>query len=520
MANTNLISKRAVSVSALLVSGLVLLPVLYLFTVINETEKTLFQTIFNEYNYNVFKNSFFMASASAFTAAIIGVPLAWMSVRWEFPLKKIFTVLIILPLAMPSYINAYSYKEVLGSFGILSKLLGFQKMPFEMDGFIGCWISMTMVNFPFVVLLTRAALLKLDRNQEDAAKSLGKSNSQVFKDIILPRILPGITAGMLLVFLYAMSDYGTPAIMNYSTFTSAIFMEYESGGRIAAAALSLILIFFTISILFFEHKIQTKGSLYSTGTGTPRPADAQKPGFESIPLFLYSFAIIIFSLGIPVITLIYWFYQGSSGTSAFSDIKIPMINSFLFGAGAAIVTVLLALPLTLRASQGKKTAIISQRLTFLGNAIPGVVIGFALVRFASSYHWLYQTIPLVIIAYSIRFLPQAAGALDTGFKQINPKTAEASNTLGVSETKTFFRVILPQLKPAVLTGLAMVFITTVKELPITLILSPPGIKTLPGNIWNYTEEAAYSKLATPGLLILFLSGMSVYFILKQEKKNA
>jgi iron(III) transport system permease protein len=188
---------------------------------------------------------------------------------------------------------------------------------------------------------------------------------------------------------------------------------------------------------------------------------------------------------------------------------------------AAIVTVVAALPVAILAVRyaGRISGLL-ERATYIGFALPGIVIALALVFFGANYATpIYQTLGLLIFAYIILFLPQAVGAIRSGLLQISPRLEEAARSLGRTPRQTLTTVTLPLVRPAILAGAALVFLTTMKELPATLILSPIGFKTLATSIWSATSEAFFARAAVPALLLILVSSVPIAFMVIRERRG-
>jgi iron(III) transport system permease protein len=198
-----------------------------------------------------------------------------------------------------------------------------------------------------------------------------------------------------------------------------------------------------------------------------------------------------------------------------------LLNSVRAAGLAAVAAALLALPvayLAVRFASPFSLAVFN--LAYIGNGLPGIVIALSLVFFGANYApMLYQTLVMLIFAYVVRFLPEAAGTLRAGLLQISPRLEEAARTLGFSRRQAIQRVTIPLLQPGIWAGVALVFLSTIKELPATLLLGPIGFSTLATQIWSATSEAFYTRAAAPALILLVVSGLSIVFILRQEERS-
>ena len=470
----------------------------------------------------VLTNSVVLVSTVTAGCIALGVPLAVLTARTDLPFRRTFTVLLALPLVVPSYIGAFAFDSAFGPRGVLADALaplGVQRLP-ETAGLFGTTFVLTLYVYPYVFLTTRASLLSLDASLVEAARTLGKSRLAAFREVTLPRILPGIAAGGLLVALYTLSDFGTPTIMRYDVFASFIYVDYNGFAEDRAALLSLQLLVVTTVILALESRVGTDdASAYAAGGG--RSATRIELGRWRWLAALGCLGVATFALVLPVSSLLMWLERRGPGYSGggFEFEIAYALNSVGAAGAAALVSVLLALPVGyLAARRSSLPARLAERATYVGYATPGIVLGLALVffgvRFAPS---LYQTLPLLVFAYVVRFLPQAVGTTSSSVLQVDERLVEAAQALGTSPRAAFRRVTLPLVWPGVLAGGALVFLTTMKELPATLLLRPTGFETLVSYIWLVQGAGYYGQAAVPALTLIAVSALSMAVILARER---
>ncbi|WP_430505633.1 ABC transporter permease [Haloparvum sp. PAK95] len=480
----------------------------------------------------VLLNSLILTATVTGASIVLGVPLAILTVQTDLPFRRFWTVLIALPLVIPSYIGAFAYVSAFGPNGALSNLLAPLGVTVPtVYGLGGTTLVLTLFVYPYVFLTTRASLLSFDETQLEAARTLNHGFASAFRRVIFPQILPGVTAGSLLVALYALSDFGTPAIMRYDVFTRVIFVELNSlgQGRANATLLSLQLLAVTAVILALESRV---GGADSSGYGAP----ASSTAMVSLGPYRWLAALVpavvsLFTLALPVGILTMWLVRSGpaaagGGTGLAFRLEFAW-NSVYVSALAAAVTVVLALPVAYYAGRSDgPLAQLVERATYVGYAMPGVVLGLALVFFASQ--WLletlgasavqvvYQSLPLLVFAYVVRFLPQAVGSTRSSVLGVDRELIGAARVLGASPGRAFRKVTLPLIAPGLLAGIALVFLTTMKELPATIILHPTGFTTLVTYIWRVQEAGYYGRGALPALVLVTLSGLSMIPLLRQE----
>ena len=528
-------SRSARSVGLTLVAGAVaaavLLPLSWLVLAANRVGlHTATDLLARPATIQVAVNSFLMVGIVTTVSILLGVPLAFLTVRTDLPFRRVFTVLLALPLVVPSDIGAFAFVSAFsprGEFQELLAPLGIEQIP-SIYGLQGAALVITLYTYPYVYITTRAALKSMDTQLVDAARTLDHTHWQAFRRVTLPQIRPAIGAGTLLVALYALSDFGTPQIMRYDVFTRVIYVEFYSfgQGRDVAALLSLQLVAVTLFILAVESRLRKSGNIGTDGGYATGDEPAVRLGRWRWVAALGCLLLAAVALLVPLGILGLWVLRGSSSAVNYSvDLVGMSLNSVWVSAAAALLATLAGLPIAyLAAQRGTRLTAALERATYVGYAIPGVIIGLALVFLGSQYGGpLYQAgvlaYPLLIFAYVVRFLPQAVGSTRAGFLQVSPNLTDAARTLGRSPLGAFREVTLRLAAPGLVGGAALVFLTTMKELPATLLLRPPGFVTLVTGIWRAQASAEFGKAAVPALVLLLVSGISMLVILTMEGYN-
>ncbi|WP_394295663.1 ABC transporter permease [Natronorubrum sulfidifaciens] len=444
---------------------------------------------------------------------LFGVPLAVLTTRTDLPYRRFWTVIAALPLVIPSYIGAFAFVSAFGRHGELSDFFGIT-MP-RIQGLAGAILIITLYTYPYVFLTARAALLSMDASLVDAARTLNADRLEAFRRVTLPQIRPAIAAGALLSGLYAISDFGTPAFLHVEVFTSAIYWEFGAINVEYAALLSLQLLAVTGIILLIEAKV-----------GRDEDASGGSASGAQIRLGRWKWPAMGGIAGLGLVTLVVpigifsvWLIRGAGGEAPSYAFEWGYaFNSVYLAALTAIVAGAFALPVGYLAARSESlSARLFERVTYVGFAVPGVVIGLALVFFGANYAgWIYRTVPLLVFAYVVRFLPQAVSTTRTSVLQVDDRLPEAARTLNAGRLETFRRVTLPLIAPGVVAGSVLVFLTTMKELPATLMLQPIGMDTLVTLIWSAHGTAYYRYAALPALILVLISGLSMLVLLRQE----
>lgn len=469
-------------------------------------------------------NSIVLAVLVTGISLVISLPLAWLTVRTDLPGRQFWAVVLALPLAIPTYVGSYALVSAMGPRGILQGWLegfGVERLP-SLYGLPGAVWALTIFSYPYLYLSIRAGLRNLDPALEEAARSLGSSPRAAFWRVTLPGLRPAIVSGSLLLALYVLSDFGAVSIMRFNSFTRAIYVQYQASfDRSQAAVLSLVLVAMTLFLLVVARRIQGRHRYHRVGTGTARrPRVVALRGWKW-PALAFCGAVVAAALVLPLLVVLFWLVRGLTAGEILLPVAQAAFNSVYVSVLAALVAVVAALPVAYFAVRfpSRYSSLIG-RVAFLGFGLPGIVIALSLVFVGANYlPFLYQTLAMLIFAYTVRFLPEALGPLRTGLLQISPRLEEAARALGLSRRRTVYRVTLPLLRPGIWSGAALVFLTTIKELPATLLLAPTGFTTLAIQIWSATSEAFYARAAAPALLLVAVSTLGVLLMAQQEGRE-
>jgi len=508
---------------ALGVSAILLLPPIYLLIRALDAEEPIWQVLLRPRIATLLIQTIWLAVAVTGVALVIAVPLAWLTVRSDVPLRRMWGMLAPLPLVIPSYVGAYLVASALGPRGLLQQLLeipfGIQRLP-SIYGFPGALFTLATLSYPYLFLTVRGALLRLDPAQEEAARSLGDNTWQTFWRVTWPLLRPACGVGGLLVALYTLRDFSAVALMRYDTFTRAIYIQYNSYDRPQAAVLALILIGVALVFVVFEMRLQ-RAHYFQNALAVTRSPTIIGLGWWRWPAFAFCASVTLVSLVFPAAVLLYWLTLGLQSGSAMAALGSATLNSIGASGLAALFTTIAALPVAWLVVRRRNRFTISlERLTYSAFALPGIVIALSLVFLGVNHErWLYQTLTMLIIAYGILFIPQAVGSIRTALLQVHPSLEEAASSLGRTPGAVFFTITVPLLRTGLLSGAAMIFLTAMKELPTTLLLAPIGFKTLATTIWSSISEAFFAAAALPALLIILLSSIPMAFLVLHEQKN-
>ena len=461
-----------------------------------------------------------LAVAVTLASIVIAVPLAWLTVRTDLPGRRIWVVLTALPLAVPTYVGGFTFVAALGPRGLVQgwlEPLGVDRLP-SIYGFWGAWLALTLFTYPYVLLTVRAALRRLDPSMEEASRTLGRSPRSTLWSVTLPQLRPAVTAGGLLVALYSLSDFGAVSLLRFDSFTRVIYAQYRGSlDRSGAAVLGLVLIVLTATVLAAERRWRGRGQYHRLHSGGGRPPEVVTLGRWRWPAVAACGLVVTVALVLPLGVIGYWLVTGVRAGEPLRLTAGLAANSLVASALGAVVAVVAAWPVaTLAARHPGRLSRVVERGSFMGYALPGVVVALALVFFGARVPVIYQTRFLLVFAYVVLFLPQAVGAIRASLLQVSPSLEEASRLLGRSRSGTTKAVVLPLVRPGVLAGLALVFLTCMKELPATLLLAPTGYRTLATQVWDATSDAFFGRAAAPALALVVLSALPMALLVMRE----
>lgn len=497
------------------------LPLVYLVVVVAGSASEAAETIWRARTGELVLRSVLLTAAVTATSIAIAVPLAWLTVRTDLPGRKAWTVAAALPLVIPSYIGAYALLSALGPEGLLQDLLeplGIGRLP-SITGFLGAWLTLALFTYPFVLLPVRAAARRLDPQLEEAALAMGRSQWETFRTVVLPQLVPAIGAGSLLVALYVLSDFGAVSIMRFDSFTTSIYTLYKASfDRIGAASLAGLLVCLMAVLLWLEARTRRSESLYRSVPGTARRPRTVALGRWRLPALGFCATVATLALLTPVGVLVYWTTRSFAGEVDWAELVAAAGHSLLAPGLAALVAALAAIPIAVLAVRFRGPFAFSvERLSYIGHALPGIVIALALVFFGTRVAiGLYQTLAMLVFAFVVLFLPLAVGVTRASLLQVSPRVEEAARSLGRSPFSVMRSITVPLIAPGVLAGGALVFLTAIKELPATLILAPIGFDTLATEIWNATSVGFFERGALPSLVLLAVSAVPLYLLTARE----
>ncbi|WP_102400382.1 ABC transporter permease [Haloimpatiens massiliensis] len=474
---------------------------------------------------------------------VIGTLLAWLISAYEFPLRKFFKWSLILPLTIPPYIGAYTYNGILSYTGVVQRFLReifrINVSPGTLDimSIRGSIFIFTVFLFPYVYMITRAFLEKQSAEIIESGRVLGKNSLEIFIKIIIPISRGAIIGGVSLVLMEVLNDYGVVSYFGVSTISKAIFTSWFSMGDLhSATKLSSILMFMVFILIILERQLRGRKK-YSFVNSKIRPIRRKKlEGAWAFIAFILCSVVLAISFIIPVLQLISW-----SILTYKKVLSVKFLILIFNSTWTAVITSLIIVFMTIiignfsRIKDDNLSKLVS-KITLLGYSIPASVISIGVILFFVKldklFYPLYKVINsnspklvlstsiiMLIFAYVIRFLAIGYQSIEAGFEKIGKRFFEASRSLGYSDIKTFFKVDLPMIKPAVISAFALVFLEIIKELTLTLILRPFNFNTLATKTFEYANDEMIQEASVASIIIIFVSIYSIYLMYKRDREE-
>lgn len=500
-------------------AALILLPLGYVTSQALSADPAVWSRLWTTRIPELLSNTIWLAASVACLTLVLGVSTAWLVTRVEFPGRGLWEGALVLPLAMPTYVLAYIYSYLLGFGGPVEQawqmVAGPQARIFSPHSYLGATLVMTLDTFPFVYLLSRSALLNMNVSFEEVSRASGISRTKTLWLVTLPLMRPSIAAGLALVILYVVSDFGAVSLLRYQTLTYAVFQQMTGrSDNTAASILSLLLVGLALLFLITERWFRHRSRFYQT-TGRYRRPERHRYGWLGTSLVTGYLAFVVSAaFALPAYLLVVWSLSPEAQATIDSRFIGFLWNSGFLAACAATGGVLIGLPLAYMASRRPNWVNLGcLQAAYAGYVLPGPVAALAvLVLCLNVTPFLYGSVLVLIVAYMIHFLPAGLQSLEPALQQITPNLEEVARTLGLGVRQTWQRVTLPLMRTGFVVAWVLMFLQTMKELPATLLLRPVGFDTLAIRVWMEASEEYY-RLAAPSALLIVLLGLPTLLLL-------
>ena len=476
----------------------------------------LVEVVFRSRTLFLFGNTVLLVVGVVIADIALALPFAWITSHTNLKAKRFFTLMGVLPLAIPSYVMAYAILGLGGKDGAFAQLFGIS-LP-RLSGYWGALTALSFYTFPYFFLNIRSALIGVDPALEESARSLGYRRREVFYYVLIPQLRPALYASGLLVGLHVLGNFGVVSLMRYETFSFAIYLQLASFDRIYAAWLALMLLVFAGFLVYVEARLLRGKSFHRAGIGSIHQRNLiPLKGWGQLS-YLYLGVLIFGCIAVPTITIILWMIRGLDSVSMENLVK-AVIGSLGAAVPAAFLSTSLMLPLVyLGVRRPSALSRLLERLAYIGYAIPPLAFGLSLIFFVQRViPGLYQTLWLLVYGYTLHFMAEAIGPARSTIYQASTNIEEAARSLGFSRLKAFYKVTIPILIRGLTISTAFVFLSAMKELPIAFLLRPIGYETLALNVWSNTSEAFFAEAAPYALLMIIFAGLFVGLLLVRER---
>ncbi len=437
--------------------------------------------------------------------AVIGTAAAWCVERTDLPGRRVWAVLVVVPLAIPDFVVSF----------------GWHSLWSWAHGFTGAALVLTLAVYPLVYLPVAASLRGADPGQEEVARSLGCGRLRTFARITLGQAKGAIGGGCLLVALVLLAEYGAFEILGYQTFTTEIFTEFNGYSIATSCALSLVLVVMSLLVLAGEGVLSGRSGRAQVSRSGPMAQRVNPPkqlGWTRWPVLALFAALILLALGVPVGSAVYWMADGRpDGLTGGSNVSLldAAGHTAMYGGAAAALATALAFPVALLAVRhhGRVRQLL-ERSTYLVLGMPGVVIAFALSYFTERYAagFGYGTSMLLVVCYAIMFFPLALVGVKASLARAPAGLDDVARSLGQSRLAVLFRVTMRLAGPGLIAAFCLVFLSVVTELTATLLLIPTGAQTLATQFWAYETNLSYSQAAPFALVMIIVAAVPSYVL--------
>lgn len=491
-------------------------------------------------------NSLYLMVFVGLGSLIIGTVSAWLVVMYRFPGVEFFKWSLILPLAIPAYVMAYATTDFLQFSGPLQTFVRdtFDLSPqqwrlLNIRSLGGVAIVFSLVLYPYVYLIARAAFLKQSAGIIEAARTLGCGGRRLFLGVAVPAARPALVAGVALVLMETLADFGAVSFFGVPTFTTGIYRTWFSfGDKVAAAQLATMLLGFVILLLAMERYSRGKSSYENKSSRQASGEKIKLTGKKAWVASLFCALPLSFGFILPVLVLVTMTLRLEGEFLTFRYFELVLNTLTLGGVTALLATFLgLMVVFAMRMNPNHNALNVAGRLSGLGYAIPGSIIAVGvLIPFAwfdnqidaffranfdiSTGLILTGSIVALVFAYLVRFLSVSMQTIEAGFAQVNPSLDSAARSLGANQNRLLKHVHFPLLKVSLLTAFLMVFVDVMKELPATLIMRPFNFDTLAVVAHNFASDERLAEAAVPALTIVVVGLVPVLLLSKMIASSA
>ena len=525
-------------VGCLLVAIPVALPILVTLSELLFGDRSIWLHLWDTVLFDYLSNTLLLMLIVGVLATLIGVSTAWLTSQYQFPMSRWFPVLLVLPLAAPSYVVGYVYADFLDYSGPLQtslRAMGIDQQLPSIRSLAGAGLVISLVLYPYIYLLTRVSFQQQSAGYLQAARSLGANQWKVMMQVSIPLARPAIIGGLALVLMETLADYGVVEHYGVPTFTTGIFRTWFAMGEPGGALQLAACLFIIAAVLISFEQLSRRGSTANLISSSTPQEPARLYGVKSWAATMFCLLPVTLGFFIPFAVLIQ--YSIESGDSLFASKLLDLVgNTLTVALTAALVCLIAAIWLAYAARQRPNPITqVGIRISTLGYAIPGMVLavgllkplatvdrqiaGFVLEQFETNIGLLMTgSITALVLVYTARFLTVSFNNIHSGLSQVHTRLDEVAATLGSGRLKTLRKLHLPLLRPALASALLLVFIDVVKELPATLVLRPFNYETLATRVYRLASDERLAEASTAAIMIVLLGLIpTALLILKPHK---
>ena len=464
-------------------------------------------------------------------AGLIGVALAWLLTRTDVPLARLWRVLAPVPLVFPSFIGAAAFIAGLGPDGVLREaleLVGYHP-PRRFRGLGASVLVLTLFTYPLVYLPVAARLATLPPQLEESSRLLGDRPMRTFGRVTLPLVRGAIAGGTLMVLLYCLSEFGAVQLLGFDTLTRVVYAT-RLADRAASFMAAAILVVMALAAILIERRL--RGPLdHRTGAATRR-SRAVLLGRWKVPATAFVMVVLGLALVVPVVSLGQWAWRAVANADEprpdalrheLGSLASPAWTTAWLGVAASVIAIAVVVPVAVLAVRHRTriSAAVTTSIT-AGFAVPGLVIALSLTFWAlraPGLARLYQTVPLLIVAYVVHFGAQALRSSELAVGSVPRSLDESALLLGASPLRRAVTVHLPLMLPGLLAGGGLVMLSVLKELPATLLLAPIGYETLTTRVWGAFEDGFLAEAGFGALALVAASGLLTWLIVLRRSHH-
>ncbi len=519
--------------SSFIIALIVALPIITVFFSFFSETSNYFTLLKNTFLFDYINNSLLILVSVLFISFSLGVISAYFISFYEFPLCNFFSWALILAFAIPGYIFAFSIIAFFENYGtaysILTNIFGennYNRYIPKLDGILGSIIAISFSLFPYVYVLARSSFFFQSNNYIEVGQNLGLSEKETLLKIILPSARPAIIAGLALVAMECLSDFGTVSIFSVPTLTTGIYNSWLSFDDLNLAnQISFVMLLFIFALLSIEIYSRKEARYHQPGRGFKPINKIKLSGKKSLIAFTFCFLVFFISFLFPVSQMIYWTLKFPKYIQDINILQINLNTLYLVGL-SSLILILISLFINY-GNRVSKSKILNYLTNFSisGYAIPGIILAVAFITFFSNISDLINestnfgntkkifigSIFGLILAYFIRFFSLSFNGIKSSYEKINNSIDESAYLLGYSKIKTFSRIHIPYLKNNIILIIVLISLEIIKELPITMILRPFNFETFATQAYVYASQDLIEAAALPSLFLIGWASILILF---------